>query len=147
MVIAKWREGYQGLFHGADANKVADEISRIGEAPSTQDIVNAARDESTELHKCFEWDDSVAAESWRRQQARYVIHHLVIYEGKVPTERPEIRIRYHDDTKKGYVETTKIVVNRDAYKELLAQAYAELRAFKVKYGMLKELREILDLIQ
>ena len=147
MIVAKWREGFSGLFHGADAQKVADEISAIGEAPTAADIVDAARNESSELHKCFEWDNDKAAELWRLKQARDVVHHLVYVEEKVPVDRPEIRIRYTEAPGRGYEETRKIVRNEDRYKALLAQAYAELRAFKVKYSMLSELQEILDLIQ
>lgn len=147
MIVAKWREGFAGLFHGADAQLVADEISAIGEAPTAADIVDAARDEGSELHKCFEWDDSVAAENWRKKQARDIVHHLVFVEEQIPADRPEIRIRYTENVGGGYKETIKIVRNEDQYKNLLAQAYAELRAFKAKYSMLSELQEILDLIQ
>lgn len=147
MIVAKWREGFSGLFRGADAQKVADEISAIGEAPTAADIVDAARNEDSELHKCFEWDDSRAAELWRLKQARDVVHHLVYVEEKIPVDRPEIRIRYMDNTERGYKEAKKIVRNEDSYKALLAQAYSELRAFKARYSMLSELAEILDLIQ
>lgn len=147
MIVAKWREGFSGLFHGADAQLIADEISAIGEAPTAADIVDAARDEKSELHKCFEWDDSVAAENWRKKQARDIVHHLVFVEEQVPVDRPEIRIRYTETANSGYKETIKMVRNEDQYKTLLAQAYAELRAFKAKYSMLSELQEILDLIQ
>lgn len=147
MIVAKWREGFAGLFHGADAQLVADEIFAIGDAPTAADIVDAARDEKSELHKCFEWDDSVAAENWRKKQARDIVHHLVFVEEQVPKDRPEIRIRYTETANSGYKETIKMVRNEDQYKTLLAQAYAELRAFKAKYNMLSELQEILDLIQ
>jgi len=147
MTIAKWRNGFESLFHGADAQLVADEISAIGEAPTAADIVDAARDKNSELHKCFEWDDSVAAENWRRKQARDIVHHLVFVEEQIPVNRPEIRIRYTEAVGSGYKETKKIVRDEDQYKTLLAQAYAELRAFKAKYAMLSELQEILDLIQ
>ena len=146
MVVAKWRAGFSGLFHGADAQKVAEEITSIGESPTPQDIVNAARNPDTELHKCFEWDDAIAAERYRIVQARYVVHHLVIEEKEAPTDRPEIRMFYKPTIGEGYRETKKIVRNEDAYRDLLAQAYAELRAFKAKYSMLSELQEIFDLI-
>lgn len=147
MIVAKWREGFGALFHGADAQKVANEIAEIGESPTASEIVDAARNESTELHKCFEWDDSIAAEHYRKQQARWVVHHLVYVEETIPTDRPEIRIRYCEKPNEGYRETRQIVMNEDSYKTLLTQAYAELRAFKRKYHMLKELQEIFDMIQ
>lgn len=146
MVVAKWREGWDSLFHGADAQKVAEEISAIGDSPTSEDIVEAGRNPDSELHKCFEWDNDIAAEKYRLVQARYIVHHLVIEEKTVPTERPEIRVFYRPKDSSGYTETKRIVRDDDAYKNLLERAYSELRAFKAKYSMLTELNEIFELI-
>ena len=145
MIVAKWKEGF-GFYKDVDANKVATEIRSIGEDVSAEQIVNKARDEGTELHKCFEWDNDIAAEKYRLVQARYVVHHLVIEEKEVPTDRPEIRFFVKTGNKEGYKETKIVVQKEDEYKALLARAWAELRAFKKKYSCLKELQEILDLI-
>ena len=71
MIVAKWKEGI-GFYKGISAQKVAEEIASIGESATPQQIVDRARDENSELHKCFEWDDSIAAENWRKQQARII---------------------------------------------------------------------------
>lgn len=118
MITAKWKEGY-GFFNKADANKVAQEIRSIGENATTQQIVDKARDESTELHKCFEWDDAVAGEKYRLVQARYVVCHLVIQEEKVPTDRPEVRFFYKPEKSDGYKPTQVIVRKEDEYQALL----------------------------
>ena len=146
MITAKWREGF-GFYSNVDANKVAEEIQSIGNEASSQQIVDLARNESTELHKCFEWDDSVAAEKYRLVQARYVVHHLVIEEQEVPEDRPEIRFFYKTDLSESYKPTKTIVRQEDEYKKLLSQAWAELHAFKRKYSMLEELKDIFELIR
>ena len=49
----------------ADAQKCADEIMEICdelESATPQQILDKARDSNTELHKCFTWDDTEAAE-------------------------------------------------------------------------------------
>lgn len=151
MVVAKWREGKAGFFNGADAQKVADEIGMIQRDESgnlkSQQIVDAARDNpNSELYKCFEWDDSIAAERYRRKQACDIMCHLVYVEQEVPKDRPEIRINYCTRVGEGFAETKKIVRNEDQYKSLLEKAWAELRSFKARYSMLEELREIMELI-
>ena len=146
MIIAKWRDGWDSLFHGADAQKVAEEIAGIGEAPTTKQIVDAGRNPDSELHKCFEWRDDIAAEKYRMVQARDIVRHLVIKEESIPDDRPEIRVFYKTKESGGFRETRKIVKNEDAYADLLKRAYAELRAFKAKYSMLEELREIFEMI-
>lgn len=146
MIVAKWKQGFDFMFNGADAQKVAEEISAIGETPTTQQIVDAGRNPDSELHKCFEWDNDVAAEKYRLTQARYIVRNLVIEESEIPTERPEIRFFYKPKGSTGYRETRKIVRDEDEYRNLLERAYSELRAFKAKYSMLTELNEIFELI-
>lgn len=145
MIVAKWKEGFH-FYKGVEAQKVAEEIIGIGDEPTPQQIVERARDADTELHKCFEWDNDVAAEKYRVVQARYLVHHLVIEEKQVPQDRPEIRVFYKPEKSAGYQQTKLIVKDEDKYAQLLKQAYAELRAFKVKYSCLQELAEIFALI-
>lgn len=141
---AKWKNGY-GFFK-ADANKCANEILSIDGKITRESVLEKARDEKTELHKCFEWDDSIAAEKYRLVQAGEVIRLIVIDEEKVPEDRPEIRILHITEKGDGYKPIQMIVKQEDEYQKLLANAWSELRAFKVKYACLEELREILDMI-
>lgn len=146
-IVAKWSA--TGTRFGADAQKCYEEIMEICndlDSASPRDVLDKARDESTELHKCFTWDDSVASERWRIHEARLVTRQLVIKEVKVPKDRPEVRLFYKTDSKPGYKPTQIIVRKEDEYKALLERAYSELRAFKAKYSMLEELREIFELI-
>lgn len=145
MIKAKWKSGFEHLYK-ADAQLVANEISNIGKDPTPEDIVNAARDESTELHKCFTWDDTEAAERWRKQEARDIVCKLVITEENKPNDKPEIRVFYKVEDGEGYKPTEFVVKHDDEYAKLLERAYLELRAFKQKYSCLKELQEIFDLI-
>lgn len=146
-IVAKWSA--TGTRFGADAQKCYEEILEICddvESASPQAILEKARDESTELHKCFTWDDSIAAEKWRINEARLVTRQLVIKEAEVPKDRPEVRLFYKTDSESGYKPTHIIVQQEDEYKKLLERAWSELRAFKQKYSMLEELREIMELI-
>ena len=140
-VKATWR--INGIFK-ADADKVYNEIKSIGDEVTPEQILEKARNKNTELYKCFEWDDSKAAEKWRLHQARNITVQLVIAH-ECNTETP-IRIFSKTTEKSGYKETIKIVHNKDEYKQLLERAYAELKEFKRKYASLKELDYIISLI-
>ena len=146
MITAKWKQGFEGFYKDVDPNKVANEIMDIGESATPAEILERATDESTELHKCFEWDDSIAAGKYRLQQARRVVQFLVIKEEQVPENRPEIRFFHVTKTNGGYKQTSIIVRKDDEYKALLEKAMSELRAFKAKYSCLSELQEIFELI-
>ena len=145
MIIAEW--SVKGLFK-ADPNAVAEEIYEIGEEVTPGQVLDKARAEDTELHKCFDWNDETAAEKWRLQTARQVINHLVIKmpEQKEDEQSPRVFYKVSQETGSGYQRTEYVVKNINAYQELLNQAMRELRAFKEKYKMLTELEEILSLI-
>lgn len=142
MIFAAWKIGCR---ISADAQKVADEILAIGSSATTAQILDKARDEQTELHKCFDWNDAEAAEKWRLQQARHIVCNLVIKE-KSDTPRPEVRVFFKTDTDSGYKPTVLIMQDKDEYRKLLDLALAELNSFKVKYKTLVELDGVFDAI-
>ena len=143
MIVAKWK--VEGLIK-ADPQKIMDEINEIGETVEPSEIVNKARNENTELHKCFEWRDDIAAEKFRLHQARNILCNLV-FEVKDEEKKFEpIRLMYKTTENEGYKSINLIMQKPDEYKALLNRAYSELQAFKNKYKMLKELKDIFDLI-
>lgn len=153
-MLGTWKTGYRSR---ANAQKVTDEILSINGSLNVtrKEIVDMARTEDTELHKCFEWNDTIAAEKYRLEQAGEIIRHLVIKrtEEQIKEGKPEIRMFHHvefenedGETERAYRPIQYIVRNEDEYQELLKQAYAELHAFKMKYKSLKELDYILELI-
>lgn len=142
MLFAAWKSGCR---ISADAQKVADEILAIGNSATTAQILDKARDEQTELHKCFDWDDAEAAEKWRLQQARHIVCNLVIKE-KSDTPRPEVRMFFKTDADNGYKPTVLIMQDKDEYRKLLDRALAELTSFRVKYKTLGELDGVFDAI-
>ena len=149
MIQVKWSAGC-GFFKVADAQKVYEELLDMGasiESLQPSEIVDRARDESLEMHKCFEWDDAKAGHEWRKVQARNMCRCLVIKEPEVPKDRPEIRVLINTKRTDGYKPLEVVLRNEDEYQKLLARAWNELRSFKVKYEMLEnDLKEIFDLI-
>ena len=143
MIVTSWK--VKGLFK-ADAQKVSEDIAEIGETVEPSEIVNKARNENTELHKCFEWNNDIAAEKYRIQQARNILCNLVFEHKDEPTKQEPIRLMYKTTENEGYKSINLIMQKPDEYKALLNRAYSELQAFKNKYKMLKELKEIFDLI-
>ena len=145
--IIKW--SVSGVFK-ADANKCYEEIQEIGEEVKPEQVLDKARDSDSELHKCFDWDDSSAAEKYRLHQARLVINHLIVVKRDVEEEKEPVqfRVMLKNDTAResGYKQTLVMVRDEDEYKKMLEQAYRELHSFKQKYSCLSELAEILALI-
>ena len=145
-IIATWRT--PGIFK-ADPQKVCNEIREIGDEFTPEDIVAAAADEGKELHKCFEWDDTIAAERWRKYQARQICCNLIIKEerddGIKKKEHVPLRFVYNNDGK-SYKTVQTIFRNEDEYKKLLVSCQGELNAIKKKFSMLHEFDAIWELI-
>lgn len=127
-----------------DPEKVYAELQSLGDNIQPSDIVDFARNKKTELHKCFEWDDEVAAENYRLSQARTIMVNLVYTE---PEEKEDVKIRVYQNTSNAYQETRKIIQNADEYKNLLLRAKTELQSFRQRYKTLSELSEIMLLIE
>jgi hypothetical protein len=78
--MTTWQFSENSIFTGKGkltANKVGRELDRVTKANdgalTTKSVVAASRSEKAVLHDCFEWDDSIAAERHREEQARAII--------------------------------------------------------------------------
>lgn len=136
---AEWR--VKGIYK-ADAQKVADEIGNDKITP--QEMIEKARNEQSELHKCFEWNDTVAAEKYRLQQARNVLS-MLVFKPKTEEEQP-VRIFSLTTEKSTYQPTKQFLVQADEYQDLLKRALAELETFKRKYRTINELEGLFEAI-
>lgn len=138
-MLAEWR--VKGIYK-ADAQKVADEIGNDKITP--QEMIEKARDEQSELHKCFEWNDTVAAEKYRLQQARNVLS-MLVFKPKTEEEQP-VRMFSLTTEKSVYQPTKQFLVQADEYQDLLKRALAELETFKKKYRTINELEGLFEAI-
>lgn len=139
MENVKWK--IEGLYK-ADAQKVYEEIGDAEVTP--QEVLEKARDNEKELHKCFEWNDGVAAEKYRLTQARDIIRSLVIVTEKA-NEQP-VRVFSITSEQRVYQPTRQFLVQQDEYQALLKRAISELEAFKRKYHTLSELETVFEQI-
>ena len=139
MDSVKWK--VSGIFK-ADAQKVYKEIGSTSITP--EEVLEKARNEKTELNKCFEWNDGVAAEKYRLQQARQIIQLLVV----VPKSEDSEPIRAFQITseRNTYQPTRLFLEQPDEYQILLKRAKIELAEFKKRYKTLSELEEIFKCI-
>lgn len=133
-------------FFKADAETVYKEITALGDSFSPEQIVEAAKDENSELHKCFTWDDTVAAENWRKHQARVLVAQLVIRTETTDKEPVAVRVISSASAKNMYAPTVKMLEVEQDYADLLARAVRELKIIQLKYKAVKELREIFEAI-
>lgn len=110
-------------------------------------VVDAARPAESPLHDLFEWDDSVAGERWRREQARHLIIQCRVTVQTSDDQRVSVR-RYtalpiNEDPRQPhhYVPTEDALrTDRDL---VIAQAKTELDRLRRKYEALVDFDEVL----
>lgn len=130
----------------ADPHEAYMEMQTLDEI-TPKNVVELARSTDSVLHDDFEWDDAIAGPKWREEQARIMIRNLAItIEQKEAWEPDKVRILHITKETGVYKPIEHFVKHEDEYEGLLLKAKKELEAFKEKYSILKELREIFDMI-
>ena len=146
MIVAKWKKGIESLYK-ADANLVANEILEIGDNVSPKEVLEKAKQEDTELHKCFEWDDGIAAEKYRLSQAGGILRTLVIKREETENcTKPEIRRFYKTKGNEGYKPSEIVFRKQDEYEALVQRCRTELLYVKSKFSNVSEYQEVWNLI-
>lgn len=142
-----WKPGYHSK--GVSAQTAYDVINGLYEEGKMEasDLVDASRPENAPLHSLFEWNDSIAAEKYREDQARCIIRHVCVVQEDEEKESAPIRAFFQIDNESSAYEPTLVIMNDDEkYERLLDIAKRELKAFENKYRQLDELRNVFDAI-
>jgi len=126
-----------------DAQTAGEELERICEkygVLQTDDIVNESRAETARLHACFEWDDLVAAEKYRKTQAGDIVRAIVIKAETKPGKVIETRAFVHAENA---YHPLHIALNSESMtNELYQSALRDLAAIRGKYASLAELHPV-----
>ena len=127
-------------FMKVSADVAGKEFERIDKKRglTAEAVVDESRPEDAPLHDAFEWDDAVAGEEWRKQQARVMIGNLVIQVEELP-ESPQVRAYVMIDKTASVYESTKVILQLEDKKQALMRiAMRELQSFQRKYSDLQE---------
>ena len=137
-----------GLWKGISADKAVAELERIRQKHGTlkpELVVEESKPKRAVLHNCFQWDDSVAAKLWRKQQAADLIRNIVVVvvdENVTCSIRAMVNVARSNDSKRSYIPITEAIHDDAAYKDLLRQAKDEMESFVTKYSQIQELNPV-----
>ena len=130
-MVYDWKSGARIK---ADAGKVYDELQKIGDEITAGQVVKIARNKKTELHKCFEWDDNIAAHEFRKDQARKVMHSIVII--KNPEDDNPIIFRAYENVTvedgKAYVQIEQALSKEEWREEVFSQIRKGIEQLEMK---------------
>lgn len=144
-----WRPGSRVSL---DAQKAGEALARIEKSHNgllePEMVVASARDEKSPLHPHFEWDDAVAAEAFRTDQARELIRAITIDISHSNIEARPIRafVNVEVGDNQGYVSTVRAMSSEELRKQVITKAWSELEAWRQRYAELTELGRIFSAI-
>lgn len=133
--------------YDVDAQTAGEELNRIYEKHGSltpEDVVAESRDEHAPLHSVFEWDDSIAAERYREQQAGTLIRAVVTVAEDNAGAKQEVRAFVN--TRVNYQPINVVLATPDMTEFMLSKAMDELMAFRRKYAALSKLRPLIEVI-
>ena len=125
------------------AGKICQELTESEGGLTPQRLVDVSRDTNHPLHCEFEWNDSIAAESYRIIQAQKLIRNITIVrdEDEKKSDRGFVITPGRDST---YVPLND-ALNNDVWREnLLSAAKRDMIAFIAKYRRLQELTAVIE---
>jgi len=124
-------------------------LARSDGSYAPEDLIEWARKHPKSLlHASFEWSEKVAATEYRLEQARKLLRqYSVVVKGTVQEYGLISVISRRADSPKGsYLTQKTIAADKVLRKEVLEQCRVQLRGIKEKYGWLKELNSVWDVI-
>lgn len=133
-------------FHKVDAQVVGEMLEDMhnrGVEITPEELLCEARDESSPIHAEFEWDDGIAAEKYRVEQARLLISHVrIVREEEPPQQYKERGFVPIPGGNRVYVPLQTALGKEEYKSHLLKQARNDAEIFLAKYRRLEELAKV-----
>jgi hypothetical protein len=123
-------------------------MTQTGGMLHPRDVVKAARDPKSPLHKLFTWDDREAAARYRISEARQLINsYEITYEEQNISVKALTSIEMDRAFGGGYRWTHDVLQRSDLREEMKKDALRVLEAARSKYQHVTELAEIWEAIE
>lgn len=109
-------------------------------------VLEDAAGHNSPLHPLFEWCDSEAAHRYRLHQARQLIRAIVVRYRETRDSAPKTVhafVNLRNDDKQHFYTTTVVAMSDEQLRaKAVRQAWAELQAFRKRYGNLIEFGQL-----
>ena len=140
----QWKTG----FFKADPNVAAGVMAKLSAENNltASSLVDVSRPEDAPLHDDFEWNDDVAAELYRQDQARSMIRSIVVVSEDSPKQETTRAYVIVQPETHNYEPIQMVVKDEDKLQLLYKQAKRELDSFKAKYTGIKAFADLFKVI-
>lgn len=133
-------------YHKVDAQVVGEMLEDMhsrGIEVTPEVLLDAGRSEDSPIHNEFEWNDGIAAEKYRVEQARLLISHVrIVREEEEPQTYKERGFVPIPGGNRVYVPLQTALGKEEYRNHLLKQARNDAEIFLAKYRRLEELAKV-----
>lgn len=138
-------------YFSADAQLVGEELEKLefaGELNADEVLKFARNNPESETYKCFEWDNTIAGEKYRRLQASSILSSISVKvkEEPVETQRVYVSVKTALDDKRTFKNIKEVLKNDEEYQQLIDRAKLEFINCKEKYDSLLEKDDLKEVI-
>lgn len=128
------------------AGPICQALKDSPEGLTPETLLDVSRPKEAPLHNEFEWNDTIAGEKYRKEQARSIIRHLIIVRKDIePPKAVKDRAFVYTGVKNdGYTSLKEALSNETWKANLLEAAKKDMQYFIAKYRRLEELSEIIE---
>ena len=142
-----YRRGFNFKVPAQVVGETLEGLAQSGELTSKR-FLDVSRPESAPTHNMFEWDDSVAAERYRLQQATVAINSVEVQivneaTASVISQAAFVNVVSKAPARTGSFTPIEVALSDENMRNvLLENALNELKAFRRKYSQLSELADV-----
>jgi len=143
-MIYKWK--MPGLMP-VKAQTAGEELDRIYQKNGrldAADVVDESRPITAPLHDCFEWNDAIAAEEYRKSQASHIIRSITVVPETVNGKQDARITRAFVNVQQTFRPIDVVMNDENMRRELMEKALRDLDAFQKKYASLEALQPVFD---
>ena len=138
-------------YQNADAQLVGEELEKLefaGELTSDEVLEFAKNNPDSETYKCFEWDNTVAGEKYRKIQASNILSSIsvTIKEEPKETQRVYVSVKTSLDDARKFKNIKEVLKNDDEYQQLIDRAKQSFVRTKEQYETLLEKEDLKEVI-
>lgn len=148
--VYSWKSGYP--HRGMEALTVWKALEQLGRGTGGQLtprlVVEAARPNESILHSLFEWDDAVAAEAHRLEQAGCLMRALQVHYEVQPEQIEVVRALQNVtmSSERVYISTIRALEEEDLRRQVINGALKELQGWTYRYRQYSELSDVITKI-
>lgn len=145
-MVYQWKSQARLSIDPQKTGEVLEDIEKQFGRITPELVLEEAKIKTSPIHKGFEWEDSIAAEQYRLDQARYILRQIVIVRETSDTVESNtirafmsVNITDSEENKyTTYATIGSILNNNTLRKQLLLKAFTELQQWNKRYKDLTE---------